>query len=77
MLNDTPVDRKVRRLLLAAQRATEHKKPGSWIVTDDVADSLGLNQVDDAVRFAAAHGWVEVDGGHCVRLTEAGRQVVI
>jgi hypothetical protein len=76
MPNEKQADRTARRLLLAAQRATKHKRPGAWIVTDDVADSLGLNDVDDAVRLAAARGWLEVEGGHSVRLTEAGRQLV-
>jgi hypothetical protein len=29
----------------------------------------------DAVEFAAARGWVQVDGGHSITLTEAGRQL--
>lgn len=77
MPNDKLVDRKARRLLSVAQKATKHKRPGSWITTDDVADSLGLNDVEDAVRLAVARGWLEVEGGHSVRLTEAGRQLVI
>ena len=44
-------------------------------MTYDVADSLGLNDVDDAVRLAAAKGWLEVEGGHNVRLTDAGRRL--
>lgn len=76
MSNDKQADRKVRRLLSAAQKATKHKRPGTWIETDDVADSLGLNDVGDAVRLAAARGWLEVEGGHSMRLTEAGRQLV-
>jgi hypothetical protein len=28
----------------------------------------------NAIEFAAAHGWVQVEGGH-VALTEAGRQL--
>jgi hypothetical protein len=43
-----------------------------WVITYDVA-SLGLNDVDHAVRLAAANGWLEVEGGHSVRLTDAGR----
>lgn len=75
MPQDRQVDRKARRLLVAAQKATAHKTPGSWVMTYDVADSLGLNDVDDAVRLAAAKGWLEVEGGHSVRLTDAGRRV--
>jgi hypothetical protein len=75
MLQDKPADRTARRLLVAAQKATAHKTPGSWVVAYDVADSLGLNDVDDAVRLAAANGWLEVEGGHSVRLTEAGRRL--
>lgn len=73
---DKQADRKARRLLFAAQKATKYKRPGTWIATYDVADSLGLNDVDDAVRLAAARGWLEVEGGHSLRLTEAGRQLV-
>lgn len=76
MPNDMQADRKARRLLFAAQKATKHKRPGTWIAAYDVADSLGLNDVDDAVRLAAARGWLEVEGGHSLRLTEAGRQLV-
>jgi len=40
-----------------------------------------LEQLDgataDAVEFAAARGWVEVEGGHSIALTEAGRQLAI
>jgi hypothetical protein len=75
MPQDKQADRKVRRLLSAAQKATAHKTPGSWVMTDDVADSLGLNDVGDAVRVAAAKGWVEIEGGHSVRLTDAGRRL--
>ncbi len=75
MPQDKQADRKARRLLVAAQKATAHKTPGSWVMTYDVADSLGLNDVDDAVRLAAAKGWLEVEGGHNVRLTDAGRRL--
>jgi hypothetical protein len=75
MAQDKPADRMARRLLVAAQKATAHKNPGSWVMTYDVADSLGLNDVDDAVRLAAAKGWLEVEGGHSVRLTDAGRRL--
>jgi hypothetical protein len=75
MLQDKPADRMARRLLVAAQKATAHKTPGSWVMTYDVADSLGLNDVDDVVRLAAANGWLEVEGGHSVRLTDAGRRL--
>jgi hypothetical protein len=68
-------DRMARRLLVAAQKATAHKTPGSWVVTYDVADSLGLNDVGDVVRLAAANGWLEVEGGHSMRLTDAGRRL--
>jgi hypothetical protein len=27
------------------------------------------------VRLAAANGWLEVEGGHSVRLTDAGRRI--
>ena len=75
MLQDKPADRMARRLLVAAQKAAAHKTPGSWVMSYDVADSLGVNDVDDAVRLAAAKGWLEVDGGHSVRLTDAGRRL--
>ena len=75
MLQDKQADRKARRLLVAAQKATAHKTPGSWIMTYDVADSLGLNDVEYAVRVAAAKGWLEVEGGHSVRLTDVGRRL--
>jgi hypothetical protein len=29
----------------------------------------------DAIEFAAARGWVQVEGGHRIALTEAGRQL--
>jgi hypothetical protein len=64
-----------RRLLVAAQKATAHKNPGSWVMAYDVADNLGLNDVDDAVRLAAEKGWLEVEGGQSVRLTDAGRRL--
>jgi hypothetical protein len=75
MPQDKQADRMARRLLVAAQKATAHKNPGSWVMTYDVADSLGLNDVDDAVKLAAAKGWLEVEGGHSVRLTDAGRRL--
>jgi hypothetical protein len=75
MAQDKPADRMARHLLVAAQKATAHKNPGSWVMTHDVADSLGLNDVGDAVRVAAAKGWLEVEGGHRVRLTDAGRRL--
>lgn len=75
MPHDKPVDWMARRLLVAAQKATAHKNPGSWLITYDVADSLGLNDVGNAVRLAAANGWLEVEGGHSVRLTDAGRRL--
>ena len=75
MPQDKQADRMARRLLVAAQRAIAHKNPGSWVMTYDVADSLGLNDVDEAVRLAAANGWLEVEGGHSVRLTDAGRRL--
>ena len=75
MPQDEQADRMARRLLVADQSATAHKNPGSWVMTYDVADSLGLNDVDDAVRLAAANGWLEVEGGHSVRLTDAGRRL--
>ena len=75
MPQDKQADRMARRLLVAAQKATAHKTPGSWVMSYDVADSLGLNDVDDVVRLAAANGWLEVEGGHSVRLTDAGRRV--
>jgi hypothetical protein len=75
MPQDKPADRMAHRLLVAAKKATAHKTPGSWVMTYDVADSLGLNDVDDAVRLAAAKGWLDVEGGHSVRLTDAGRRL--
>jgi hypothetical protein len=67
--------RMAHRLLVAAQKATPHKAPGSWLMTYDVADSLGVNDVDHAVRLAVANGWLEVEDGHSVRLTDAGRRL--
>ena len=75
MPQDKQADQMARRLLVAAQKATTHKTPGSWVLTYDVADRLGLNDVRDAVRLAAANGWLEVEGGHSVRLTDAGRRL--
>ena len=31
--------------------------------------------IADAVEFAAARGWVQIEGGHNIALTEAGRQL--
>jgi hypothetical protein len=75
MPQDKQADCMARRLLVAAQKATAHKNPDSWVMTYDVADSLGLKDVDDAVRVAAAKGWLEVEGDHSVRLTDAGRRL--
>jgi hypothetical protein len=75
MPHDKQADRMARRLLVAAQKATAHKTPGSWIMTYDVADSLGLNDVEYALRVAAGKGWLEVEGGHSVRLTDVGRRL--
>jgi Mn-dependent DtxR family transcriptional regulator len=43
-------------------------------MTYDVADSLGVNDVDDAVKHAAAMGWIEVEREHSIRLTDKGRR---
>ena len=29
----------------------------------------------DAIEFAAARGWVQIEGGHSIALTESGRQL--
>jgi Mn-dependent DtxR family transcriptional regulator len=75
MPKDTQADRMARRLVVAAQKATAHKTPGSWIMTYDVADSLGVNDVDDAVKHAAAMGWIEIEREHSIRLTDKGRRL--
>ena len=31
--------------------------------------------IADAVEFAAARGWVQLEGSHSIALTEAGRQL--
>ena len=72
-----PQDKQTDRMGAASSslKATAHKIPGSSVMTHDVADSLGLNDIDHAVRLAAANGWLEVEGRHSVRLTDAGRRL--
>jgi hypothetical protein len=51
---------------------------GRWAMLHSIARRLVLRdqqEVDRAVKLAEAHGWLELNGLHSVRLTEAGRSL--
>ena len=43
-------------------------RPMQWRVIEHLDGATA-----DAVEFAAARGWVQIEGGHSIALTEAGR----
>lgn len=75
MSTASPAELTARRLVAAAERATAHKAAGCWIRSHDVADRLGVLDVDDAVKHAASQGWIEVEREHSIRVTDAGRRL--
>lgn len=51
---------------------------GRWAMLHSIARRLVLRdqeQVDRAVRLANEKGWLELEGLHSVRLTQAGRSL--
>jgi hypothetical protein len=58
------------QLVRALSDATD-ARPMQWRMIEQLNDATA-----DAVEFAAARGWVQVEGGHSIALTEAGRQLV-
>lgn len=61
----SPADRLVRALF----RLTEGQ-PGQW----RMIASLGKVGTAGAVDTAMWAGWIDIEGGHSVRLTDTGRQ---
>jgi hypothetical protein len=57
------------RLILALHRLTEGQ-PGHW----RMITSLGAVGTAGAINSAMRAGWIEIEGGHSIRLTDAGRQ---
>ncbi|WP_020697707.1 hypothetical protein [Reyranella massiliensis] len=58
------------RLIRALHRLTDGQA-GHW----RMIPSLGVAATAGAIDTAMRAGWIEIEGGHSVRLTEAGRQV--
>jgi hypothetical protein len=54
--------------LVRALNAMPDGRPMQWRKIEQLDVATG-----DAVEFAAARGWVQIEGGHSIALTEAGR----
>lgn len=59
------------RLVRTLYRLTEGQ-PGYW----RMIGSIGAAATPGAIDRACKAGWIEVEGGHSVRLTEVGRRKV-
>lgn len=59
------------RLLRALYKLTEGQ-PGRWRMITSLGSAGTAGAVDTAMRA----GWVEIEGGHSIRLTDAGRRKV-
>jgi membrane-bound ClpP family serine protease len=57
------------QLVRALYDATD-RRPMQWRMIEKLDGATA-----DAVEFAAARGWVLVEGGYSIALTEAGRQL--
>ena len=57
------------RLIRALYKLTEGQ-PGHW----RMISSLGRVGTAGAIDTAMRAGWLEIEGGHSVRLTDAGRR---
>jgi hypothetical protein len=58
-----------RRLMRALYDATDGR-PMQW----RSLEGLNVPETDEAVRYAVTRGWMMVESGHIVRLTEDGRR---
>jgi len=58
------------RLMRALYDATDGR-PMQW----RSLEGLDVPETDEAVRYAVTRGWVTVEGGHSVCLTDDGRRL--
>jgi hypothetical protein len=58
-------------LVRAVYNATDGR-PMEW----RSLEGLDVPETDEAVRYAVTRGWMMVQGGHSVCLTDAGRRIV-
>lgn len=70
-----PADR-ARRFCAALGDLSDHK-PQRWRMVHSVAQRLGVDweEATLAAREAEAEGWLTLQGGHSVCLTEEGRRL--
>lgn len=50
-------------------------RPMRWRSIGPIADRAGVQDAAAAVATAVEQGWIEVEGGHSVCLTEKGRRL--
>jgi hypothetical protein len=50
-------------------------RPMHWRSIVPVADRAGVDDPTAAIAAAVEQGWLEVEGGHSVYLTDAGRRL--
>jgi hypothetical protein len=59
------------RLIRALYKLAEGQ-PGHWRMITSLGSAGTVGAIDTAMRA----GWVEIEGGHSIRLTDAGRRKV-
>lgn len=63
------------RRFCAALKSDTGGRPMRWRSIESIADRAGDVDVGKSVAVAAEKGWVEVEGGHSVCLTDKGRRL--
>lgn len=70
MPSTTEIEKTARHLVRALYRATDGR-PQQWRMLAGFAD---MAEAQEAVQHAVDQGWMLVEGGHSVCLTDAGRR---
>ena len=65
------------RRFVSALGDLSDRHPQRWRMLDTVAKRLGVpwDDAEGAAKEAAAEGWLTIEGGHSVCLTDAGRRL--
>jgi len=66
------VEALAHQIVQALSTVTEGR-PQAWRSTTALTEAI--EGAEAAVQFAAGKGWLEIEGGHSICLTDEGRQV--
>ncbi len=71
----TKISTERARAFCRALKTDTDGRPMRWRAIRSIAELAGLEDPAEAIVAAVEKGWLEVEGGHSVCLTDAGRRI--